>query len=357
VSTSSHHEERELFRGRTPAQRSPGAARIPGVPPMRFGTGRDCTHFAALDLAFRVAGLPEAEEWDYDALCALSGWAFRFQLSEQGWCPSSPHACCGWSCGDEAYHHLLPVHVEGLWLFQADEARKEAARAAVVAELDRDMPVPFGSEEGGVFVGYEEGGAVLLRRHPWDRADLPEEEYQAQRELPWAIGLLRRRAEPPDRAAALARLPELIRTLAAAEPRGGYQLGVPAWERWLRELRDEETLAGLEPAARQARVLGNAWIYECLVDARSVAARFLPAAAEEASGPLATALRKAANHYARVVEHLVPPQGGSAAVAPFPWMLPPGAEWSAEQRAEQARRLDAALREELSALRVLSAAA
>lgn len=49
---------------------------------------------AAQETVMRVVGEPVA----YSYLVGVTGLAFRIQISEQGFCPSSPHSFCGFKC-------------------------------------------------------------------------------------------------------------------------------------------------------------------------------------------------------------------------------------------------------------------
>jgi hypothetical protein len=114
-------------------------------------------------IAMQTAG---HKQYTYQYLMGATGLAFRFQTHKEGWCPSSPHACCGQPAA-QRLSTLLPyqsIEYPGFWERHKDEPSLVAAvHKDIRASIDRGIPVPFGSEENGLIVGYTDDGKLLGR--------------------------------------------------------------------------------------------------------------------------------------------------------------------------------------------------
>ena len=67
----------------------------------------------------------------YDYLVGVSGLGFRMQVSKEGLCPSSPHACCGYQCHRRS-SQALPWKLSVFQVKPEDVEGVAAARQAIV---------------------------------------------------------------------------------------------------------------------------------------------------------------------------------------------------------------------------------
>jgi hypothetical protein len=135
---------------------------------------------------------------------------------------------------------------------------------------------------------------------------------------------------------------------------GGYYLGFKAWDEYLTKLR---ALQSADDKTRQDSMLGNSWIYECLAQFRYAAAQYLREVAGEFAPEAGEHLRKAADLYEKMASQVLrDDEHCLLTVAPLPWSLKEGQAWTNELRADQIRRLEAALPLERQAIQEIEAA-
>jgi hypothetical protein len=220
------------------------------------------------------------------------------------------------------------------------------ARRAVVQSIDRGVPVQYGSEEDGVIVGYQKGGAEWICLHPY--RDGGKKTF-VETKWPWGVAVFteRKDAIPARRDLALEALKQAVEMSKAGES-GAYFIGFKAWDVYIERL---SALDGADDKARRDSMQGNAWIHECLAQYRDAAARYLRAVASEFGPQAAPHLRKAAECYDKLANHVLrDAQHCVVTVAPYPWTLKQGESWTAETRQGQIQRLKAALPLEREAL-------
>ena len=149
----------------------------------------------------------------------------------------------------------------------------------------------------------------------------------------------RRPNVPAKRELAVGALEQAVAMAHAAEV-GDYHVGFKAWEAFI------DAVAALDAAndkTRKEALGGNAWIYECLAQYRDSAARYLRGIAGEFPPEAAARLRKAADLYDQLANHVLRDEEHCVVtVAPYAFFLKEGETWTAERRAEQVRRLQAA---------------
>ena len=98
-------------------------------------------------------------------------------------------------------------------------------------------------------------------------------------------------------------------------------------------------------------MLGNAWIYECLVQYRLVAARYLKDIANEFDDEVALQLLVASQIYQTMAtQALTDKEHTFCSIAPYPFMLKEGEKWTPEMIEEQVRRIEPALYVERKAI-------
>lgn len=226
----------------------------------KFQPWQQNTVISCYATAMRAVG----EDCTYPYLMGVSGAAFRFQLSQGGWCGSSPHAYCGFQCGKAAVD-ALPYEVVS-YPGKADDPNTVAkARAAVVASIDAGVPALASSEESSLIVGYVDGGAAYLRRTVWGGD--PNGPPAAWKGTPWAFDVFKPKAVRPDRkqairnslkqAVMIATADRFVEPVEKALP---YDAGIKAMQRWIVELRvDDAAFARLDANSFSQQM--NAWIY------------------------------------------------------------------------------------------------
>lgn len=321
---------------------------------------------ASLTSVLRARG----EDVTYEHLMGVSGQAFRLQFN---WCPSAPHAHCGFetftpalrATGYEATRHPLAVwEAETRKQRTATEEELAVAREAVKGSLIGGVPVLIDSEESAVVVGCEPVSEAnptgWLRRPgplPPPAKDAPY--VSAVKRMPWELRTIRKSAStaPSRRESVLWSLRTAMQN-ARTEAYGGYSMGFAAWERWIRELGDIRPIIGktqeildkydTKEEAPFGVQLGNAWCYDGLIDGRRCAAGYLRSVAGGFGKDASAHLLAAAEEYDNVVKALTEGAACSTLIAPYPWMEKE--KWDNARRADQASRMVRALAHERTAI-------
>lgn len=301
---------------------------------------RQSSVHAAHETVMRAVG----ETVDYDYLLGVSGLAFRMQVSREGFCPSSPHPCCGFECVSGSTE-ALPWNARVLRCKTAETDKVREARRAVVESIDLGVPVQYGSEEDGVIVGYQREGEEWICYHPMR----PDGEAFVESGWPWGIAVFTGPKDSvPSRRDLAVRALRQAATMAAARESNGYIVGFDAWAVYLTRLTE---LDQADDEVRKAAALGNAWIYDCLVAYRASAGRYLREVAVEFRRPASAHFCAAATFYERISrEVLADAEHPAPAIAPFPWMAQGGDSWTADMRRRQRERLERALHLERGAI-------
>ena len=280
-----------------------------------------------------------------DYLVGMSGLAFRMQVSKDSLCPSSPHSRCGDQCTERSAQ-ALPWDIT-VFEVKPDEADKvNEARKAIVASIDRGVPVQYGNEEDGVIVGYRKNGNELVCFNPWK--DGGRKTYIEKR-WPWDVLVYTgpKKEVPSKRALAVGALKQAVQ-MAETEEAGKYYVGFKAWQAYI------DVLTALDKADKKTRndaQQGNSWIYECLVSYRNSASRYLREIAPEFNTDIAQHLLKAADLYADMANRILRDETHSTiAIAPHAG----AGTWTADMRKEQTARLNKALPVEREAIEQIS---
>ncbi len=327
---------------------------IDGLQDVSWGCGKRLnSSFGAMWANFKALGA----DISYGYLMGASSCAFRLQVSQPTWCPSSPHAFLGFNCIDRIFY-AIPYKFESLGPIKPDdEAAMAKLWAEIVKRIDRGIPVTYAEEENSLLVGYEDSGAKFLYREYC--ADKPG--YKTLDAWPFAFDVLV--ADPkemPSKKQVAVRALEHALVMAKAdrapnsEGDGYYATGLNAFELWIKGLRDFEAVEALEGDAASANMLGSAHTYYCLIDARAAAAVFLKEMAPAFEGKARKHLEKAAALYDEMVSKVLAPD--STEIAPMPWWLKEGEKWTRETRERQAKVLEKALKLERKALKEIEAA-
>jgi len=292
------------------------------------------------------------EDVSYTDLVGASALAFRMQVSNV-LCPSSPHPWCGEQCITGSNNNI-PLQVR-VFEVKADDAEGvAAARKAVMESIDRGVPVQYGSEEDGIVVGYQKGGASWLVLHPQRNGGTKVVQYDG---WPWGVAVYEgRKMNMPSRhdvaVAAVEKAVMMARTPTA--PKGDYFLGFRAWEFWIDKLA---SLKDDDQKALNEAIQGNSWIYTTLFEYRAVGADYLRSAAGGFKPQAAEHINAAADIYEKMAkEVLTDPDHCALTVAPTAWSLQQGQKWDQAMRDDQLRRMKAAFPMEQQAIAELAEA-
>jgi hypothetical protein len=321
---------------------------LEGVTGWFVGDKESSVH-AAQEAVMQAVGM----DVTYTNLLGASGLAFRMQVSREGLCPSSPHAFCGYQCVAGSVN-ALPWKVRVYEVKAEDTEAVAEARQAVVASIERGVPVQYGSEEDGIIVGYQKEGAEWFCFHPMHEGGTKR---FVETDWPWGIAVFTEPKEtvPSKRELAVRALGQAVEMSELGQSEDGtYRLGFAAWGDYLDKLR---ALQGADEETRDDAMLGNSWIYECLAQYRRAASEYLRDVAGSFAHGASLHLRRAADLYEEMAtEVLCDSEHCVVTVAPLPWALEEGQSWTDKMRAEQIRRLEAALPLEREAIQAVEMA-
>jgi hypothetical protein len=297
---------------------------------------------AAIEVVMRALG----EDISYDYLVGISSLAFRMQVG--GLCPSSPHPCCGYKCDRSL--QVLPWKAKG---FDIDQNKRQDLKEifnVIVQSIDSGVPVTTGEEDDGLIIGYNKDKNELTCLHPW-RFNGKKPFVIGLNDLPkicWGIGVYtERKTESIDeQALVIASLKQAVE-MAKKGRVEGYAVGFEAWEAYI------NTLQALDKTKRRIPdddILGNAWIYECLVQYREIAARYLNTIGDQFEETPKKHLLNVAHLYQQISEEILKGDKPVDKIAPYPKSLKKGKKWTKEIRQRQLNRLKEALPLEVQAI-------
>ena len=300
--------------------------------------GGMCTGIHAITTVMQGIG---EEEMTYPYLMGVSGMAFRVQMSTNGWCPSSPNAYCGFNCWDTV-REALPREMVHHPLFDKDPEKVKQARAALVASIDKGVPVQFGSEEDSVCVGYADGGKTILALTLKDKDGSTR--TREVKDVPWGITVVGAPRTPPPRRDLVVKSLKRAVTWWKSETsgdKGQYACGAKAWETWIAGLGDDAKFERMSDEKKEhpdsffSNALGNAWTYESLLCGRKAAAAYLRSIADQFKPDAAGHLKTAADLCRQVHDTL---KAANKHVH-YPWQMKTKANWTKEMRTAQAEAM------------------
>jgi hypothetical protein len=302
------------------------------------------------------------ESLTYDDLVCYGGFAFRIGV-HNGMCPSAGHPCCGDMCIERS-NRILPWRVKSYHCApwekpRADEgAFKDEVREAVVASIERGVPVHYGSEEDGIIVGYVDGGWPWLCLHPYHKSGREmfrhdEVKGFAGGDWPWDVSVWQEPKGEEDRAdfrAALIGAMQQAVDMWRTEKKEDYFCGDAAYGFWLSWLRGVEAGTVEDP---KGGMQGNGWGYDVLLHSRTIANRWLRLQAESLAGEARAQLLVAADHYDALANELI-----AGLKCPWDLALPPHrfGEWTSALRQDQIRRLESAREHDRAAIAAIDKA-
>lgn len=283
---------------------------------------------------------------DYTYAMGVSGAAFRLQVFEPHWCPSSPNGRQGFDCTKPL---MRAVGRELTW------HGKATAADALKADIDSGHPCVYSREEGGLIVGYQGDGSKPLVV-PWGMNEavvIPLEDWTFEE-----VGCVGPRTAAPAATESISEAIDLAIEMLEApyhtSPNGvRLACGLNGYDVWMKELQDDEIWPELIDGQLSVSCLGNAWMLETLADARACASAYLHRIAGLFPKEVGAEVQKAADLYSEIAESLSLVRH----LAPYPWHANQGHGWTNEMRHAQAKTMTKALEMERAALLHLKAAA
>lgn len=263
---------------------------IGGIPPFRFGEGRECSFPASLAAATKIDDLQSSYDW----ILGCSGAAFDTRIDEATWDPlvATPRDQATLARAAAAVGVRLDVVSPPF-----DDEMRELVLARVKEQIDAGTP-PLarglvGPSEYGLIVGYDDSGPTFLARTYFDRGAEPtrlgwdafvDDEHGTPVFLDPATGVDRSRA-------ALAGLDAGIAAAGTTED---------ALLAWAAGLRDDARWSDARHAGQAA--FADHTMRTILADKRRAAARFLRGLRAEFPTRPGSDLLRAAESYGYVVD-------------------------------------------------------
>jgi hypothetical protein len=294
---------------------------IRDVPGVKWADGM-CTFIGSLNVCLNYLG----EKTTYPYLMGVSGAAFATRF-HRDWRSSSADAALN---DDHPKAALQAVGYAYTW------ATTGAAKD-IMDSIERQMPVIgaglAGAGDWGIVIGYERMGETWLCRTYYDK---PDTSYSSGK-VPWSALILGEKGKAPsiteNARDSIKRAVEFAkgeRKLSDTK----YAVGFAAYDAWIEALESKKCEAltgkGLEETA-----FINAWLYNCLIDARYAGAAHLKWAAPLLNDQAKTQCEKAASLYESEIEILK----GAKDYIKYPQNITSGPKWTADMRAHEVEAL------------------
>jgi len=312
------------------------SAVISGVPMLKFGKGMDCTFFGALRACLQRIG----EQVTYEYLMGVSGAAFATRFRSD-WSATSADA------GLNEDHAKPALEALGYSYEWAGSGMPNASEV-VIASIDAGIPIVasrlVGYTDWGLLVGYKHGGDIWLCRTYHDKTDA----YTEVANLPHSMLILGEKRTQPSTEESVKRSIRLSVQFAKGEKTlsdARFEVGLKAYEAWIKALNSQD-LAKYPPAELQRIMHVNAWLYRCLIDARSAGVKYLKWAEKFIPDEARSALNDAATAYEEEVRMLEDARNS----APYPYEVSETEGWTSKMRNEQIKTMTSALEKEKEAI-------
>lgn len=274
----------------------------------------------------------------YEYLLGISGLAFRMQVFKDALCPSSPHSCCGYMCVSRSTTSN-PWNIKIYEVKSEDAEKVQELRDAVKESIDRGFPLQYGSIEDGIIIGYQKNGEEWLCYDPLRQNG---KKIVIETEIPWGVleFVSMKDSLPSKNELAVESLKQAVE-MARQKDADEYWLGFRAWEEYIKYL---QKLNENNELIKKDDMMGNAWIYECLISYRLNAVNYLRGLSQGFYEDVELCLLNAADFYEKMVtEKLLDEQGCFTDFVPYPWMKNKEEAWTNKMREEEISRLQEAL--------------
>ena len=266
----------------------------------------------------------------YEYLLGISGLAFRMQVFKDALCPSSPHSCCGYNCISRSTK-TSPWELKIFEVKSEDEEGVRELRDAVKLSIDNGRPLQYGTIEDGIIVGYQKDGEEWLCYDPLQQNG---KKIVIETEIPWGVVefVSKKDSLPSKNELAVESLKQAVE-MAHQEDADEYWLGFRAWEEYIKYL---QKLNENNELIKKDDMMGNAWIYECLISYRLHAVNYLRGLSQGFYEDVELLLLNAADFYEKMVtEKLLDEQGCFTDFVPYPWMQEKEKAWTNKMREEE----------------------
>ena len=286
-------------------RREAGRTWIEGVPELRWGQSGECTFEGALSAALAVTPRPVS----YADLMGLSGLAFRVRwfrrFDRPEWCPSSPVG--EFSEEITATAAAIGWDIEQQSRMGQDDKDMSPYASAIRQSIEAGRPVvgyPDSDLNVAVAYGYEQAEAQTT--FLWNAYGRSSLRVPAAKVGPWLMFLWTQGAPMEARPAMVQALstPNWRRkSLPNWKPKPGqnaaYLYGQDALRTWREDIKQAE---GFPTESRKSLFFVSWWCFDCLVDARLAAAKFLRSRADALGNEAKPALLRAADIYGRLTD-------------------------------------------------------
>lgn len=246
---------------------------LPGIAPLEWEKGMDCTWAGALLRALNYMG----ETYTYEQIMGMSGACYRIAFTEV-W---------DWSAVDAlvAFDYSTPlfaaVGYEQVWASRQGKEERGEERQNIMADIDSGKPVIAINlriaPEWGVITGYQENGKILLCRTYFDKEFLNEKKDYLETDFwPFLITHFGKKiVKPSEYDILITSLHNLVKSFQASCGRGYYQ-GREAYEKWMEGLNNSALWDSNNKSTVLERRIGvNDATLLNLIDARCAASVYL----------------------------------------------------------------------------------
>lgn len=291
------------------------------------------------------------EDIGYEYLVGISSLAFRMQIS--GLCPSSPHPCSGYNCVDRSIR-ILPWKIKGYGFNQNNSEKLKKLYEIVVKSIDRGIPLQTGEEDDGIIIGYQKEKKELICLHPWHHNGDKPFVVSSFTDICWSITLYtERKTKPIDhRKLVIDSLKQAVKMANKSKFRG-YYIGFKAWEEYIKSLK---MLNKNLQTAKGDDILGNAWIYKCLVHYRDIAAKYLVIIEDQFGEETKRHLRNASRLFEEISHDILKYDKGLEEITGDYNTMLEHVDWTKEMCPDQIKRLEKAKPLEVQAINNLERA-
>ena len=315
---------------------------LKGISNLVWGKSGEATYIASLNLVMQYLAKQDSEiqgnfrssleRRSYENLMAMSGAAFRLNVRQPQWCPSSPDMYPRLHAVEHLGYQLTPLLID-----LNDERLKYEMFELIKQEIEEDRPVIaidlVKGPDWGIITGYR--GDKLVCRTYWDQTS----DYSIAEKFPWVmhsikkVGAIQDRKEAIKKALRFAYDHFYVEKLPLENPDDYYSNGLAAYDTWIKDLRDEDKISSLKKLnlvtnnpneyfmklakSKQENNIPdeelvfenywhiNTWYYNSLADARRCATNFLQRIAKkDFEGKEKEIIQKTAEIFNEITEFL-----------------------------------------------------
>ena len=296
---------------------------------------------AALEAIMMALG----EDISYDYLLGISSLTFRMQVG--GLCPSSPHPGCGYDCIERA-SKVVPWKFKGYGIDQDKKENPKELNEIIVQSINKGLPVITGEEEDGLIIGYHKKNNEYICLHPWRNGGKKPFVVNSQGEICWGFSVVteRKTGAIDHRTLVIDSLKQAVK-MARTKRAENYHVGFKAWEQYIKSLKK---LSKNKKIKSDEDIIGNAWIYKCLIQYRDVAAKYLLLIEDHFNETAKEHLKNSSALYSQISQDILKYDTGLEKVTGEYDSLKESVSWTKEMYQDQIKRLEKAQPLEVQAI-------